>query len=108
MLRFKSYSLERAFAGPGSLAWQVVGAPQVRLRRLRHRLTVQRGQTAAVATHEARLRPGLPVEPGMRLSRDGRHFFIHSVELFGRRENWLRCLCEEQQPLGRNLQSVTI
>lgn len=100
MVRFSDWTLERAEASAGRLRWLPVADIALQLKPLRHRPAVQRGRDTVLVSHEARLRAGPDIKPGMRLRRDGRLLLIHAVEAAGRREGWLTCQCEEQQSLA--------
>ena len=99
-VRFQPFKLERSVVSAGEMRWLPVADIYVRLTPMRHRVRVKRGSQIALASHEARMRFHGDVAPGLRLRRKQRIVLIHAVEIMGRRQSWLSCMCEEQQSLG--------
>lgn len=106
MTRFQAFELEKAQAQAGRVSWQHVMQLSARVTRLRSRPTLRRGDNVVVITHQARLRRIAEIEPAMRLRQNRRVLIIHDVEIIGRREGWLSCLCEEQKSLSALVQEL--
>lgn len=99
MTRFELFELEKSEAQAGRVSWQPVMQLSARVTRLRSRPTLRRGNDVVVMTHRVRLRRIDEIAPGMRLRQTRRVLIIHDVEIIGRRQGWLSCLCEEQKSL---------